>query len=1228
MINNTQSPTQAMTVQTRETATETPDQKTSAMPATLDTEKQTPDASINQRAISEAKTVDRPIVASLTFLNKLRKQAEKAGIEPAVFCRLNHHGILGKLFSEEPATTKDLCKLRLNALKEDIDATFSGYANWVNGRKSQATHMLIEMEAALKDADNNPFVFMNLLSQYETTFNKVSLRNILDAKFMMIDGAEKLDPLKVISEGTFISVEDALINFHSNKGRTLALKDNQNAEETIAKASLIHVLPGSKLTETSLLNTYIQTTPELIANMITTWINSQLLLAESFMIRCLANSALNMDTTATDVERMLSENEDLRHDITTEVSRLHTGRLYQELSAFDTESASAEALVEARQQCCAFDQLQAEFREELSASEIKQQQTSLKTKQVEIAAHMIHLLAISEAAKPTNKRLFLLKAPSIEQVAAKLASTELMTSTEKQLYQHMLTYMDALQSFKNTGDHASMTRMQQTRFDLLRTQQEKLIEEMNNQTAGHPDNTVLGSGHFETDMTLLENIHQVRQTTAKFRPVNTFLLPELPDNILRLGGNVIWRDERPLNDIKASLVHNHHLSQLGYGFNEELMAVCGGSKETFDQVCTGISSIASKTATEAKGLLAGKVGLFQAIGLGVNAYRGIQATFGETLKDVLKTAERNPTAFRRMCGDFAQLVPQLKILAGAGDTELNNMLDQISLRLSAESVASCFAGDEAVNLNETIDPASDMAKNLKRFQFFCDLSSGMLRGTAGLNTIKAAVTGSPLGLAGALFNIGTMVVTREAVNRMPAHEVRMLDKLFRYGPVYGWNAISPFDFAATTARGIAQNKGIIGSVTCAILAPYMKRVNALTEAIRNVYNHKPDAWAALALEGAKTTAVLAATLGVTCIAASTVCTPGLLGTVGCALTAGEMIASFSYGTARLISYLEDNHLWTHAAQSIEAFTTQYFSGNSKVAKSIRLRCQQEAASMVAGMKNMDAYQQQTSDLAARKLLRTHQDRVTNPQSYKDQVASFLLRNTSQRKEQVNELAQQVQVLELIEKNMNQATEISKSKTGLSELRTQLKALNITHQLPESGLVHFMLNLKQEITASIERQCGTDTPGTTTEQIEETLVSFQTEVMLGSVVRETMMLEDAQEVERIKTEAETELCRKATGNIARIEQQRIKLMYMEAMKQYIADKQVDGEEVTVDDLKKKDLETTLQTRVERMLAELRTVNGQRIARFETQVNALPIMQKLSEPSRDRIFTLTASTQPAG
>lgn len=1209
----TDSLTQTMTAQVQDTPVKTPETDSLYLSTTSS---MTPETSLKQRTASKAKAADSAIVAAFAFFTGLRNQAEAIGVELTVFCRLDRHGILGKLFSEDARTAKALCEMRLADLKEDLK-TFSDTANKFTGRKDKAAAMLAEMEEALTEAEDQPAAFLDLLAAYETEFNKISFLTILDARFMMIDGAEKFDLRTVTKEGSFVSVEDRMTEIMADLGRVSALEDAEATEATIAEAELIQVTPGSELTEEALLEVYIQNNPALVARMVTSWAVNELLAVETSINRGLAQSAIDMQPTAEAIHNMLKANEDLKNDIMVDISRLHTGRIFNELSAFEVETAPVEELLAARQQCLVFSQLQKGFKGELSASEIHEQKTELEAKQVAIAARMIQLYTASEAEKPAEQRLFWLNAPTPEQIKAKRSVTELMESTEKALYKNVLAYMDSREAFAKTGDNQCLTTMQQARFDMLRSQQYQLTEEMEAQIAGTPAATVLGNSEFHADMELLETIYQVRQTTAKYRPTGT-----LSENVLRLAGNVIWRDELTLNDIKAKLVHDFHLKQLGYSFKEEFMTVCGGCPETFNQVCTGIQSAANKTTETAKALASGKMGLFQAIGLGMEAYQGIQATFGETLKDVLTVAERNPVAFRRMCGDFAQLAPQLKLMVGA-NTELTSVIDQISYRLAAESAASCFAGDEAAHLNEEIDPNSDLAKNLKRFQFFCDLSAGMLKGATGLNVITSALSG-PAGIAKALFNVGTMIATREMINRMPADEVRMLDKLFRYGPIVGWTATSPFDVAARAARNIGQSKGIAGSIASAVFAPYIKRYNALTEAIMNVYNHKPGAWVELALESARTGAVIAATAGATCVAASALAIPGsVLATTGCVLTAAQTVATFSYGTAQLISYLEENNLWSRAAQGIEMFSAQYFSGNSKMAKSIRLKCQKEAATMVAGMEKMDAYQQEIIEKAACEMYRAHWGLVAHQQTHTARAESFLKQNQKKREQQAKELADKVQVLSLIEENLKKTTEISKSNEQLAELRQQLKDLGVDQRAPEAGLTHFMLNLRQEVTTAILRQCGTDKPGVTAEQIEATLAQFHREIMLGSVVRETLLTNDADKVTKATAAAKASHCKLVMESKAQIEQQRLELMYAEALKQLVEDRKAEDQELTTADLKKVDLEVVLQPRVERLYAELKAVNGQRVEQFKAQLQALPLMQKLSSVSRDRVFKAAAA-----
>ena len=1210
--------------QVQETPVKTPETDSLFMSATSSlTEKQSPETSLQQRTASEAKTAESAIVVAFAFLNELRKQAEAIAVDLAVFCRLDRHGILGKLFSEDARTAKArtakaLCEMRLADLKED-QKTFSDTANKFTGRKDKAADMLAEMEEALAEIDEQPATFLDLLAAYETEFNKVSFLTILDARFMMIDGATKFDLRTVTKEGTFVSVEERMKEITAELGRENAFDDAQATEAAIAEAELILVTPGSELTDEALLEVYIQNNPALIAHMVTSWAVNELLAVETSINRGLAQSAIDMQPTAEALHNMLNANEDLKNHIMVEISALHTGRIFNELSTFDVETASVEALLAARQQCLVFNQLQKGFEGEFSTSEVREQKDALEDKQIEIAARMIQLYTASEADKPADKRLFWLNAPTTGQVKAKLSGTELMESTEKALYKSIIAYMDAREAFGKTGNNKCLTTMQQARFDMLRSQQQKLVEEMEAQTAGTPAATVLGNGEFHADMALLETIYQVRQTTAKYRPVET-----TSENVLRIGANIIWRDELPLNEIKARLAHNYHLQQLGYSFSDEFMTLCGECPETFNQVRSGFETVASKTVEGIKALFTTKTGLFTVLGLSAEAYNSIQSTLGETLKEMLEVAESNPVAFRRMCGDFAQLVPQLKLMVGA-NTELTNVIDQLDYRLSAEAFAACATGDKFTQLDAEIDPTSKLAKNLKRFQFFCDLSSGLLKGATGINTITQALSG-PVGIARALFNIGTMVVTREMTNRMPADEVKMLHKLFRYGPVACWYTASPFEIAGNAVHNIGHNKGLAISIASAVFAPFIKRYNALSEAIMNVYNHKPGAWVELAFEGAKSAAVLAVATGATCVAASTISLSGsVLATTGAAASAAFAIYSVSHMAALFISNLEETTLLTRAFQGVDMFIGQQFSGNSKVARSIRLKCQAEAASVVAGMKKKDAYQQEIIEKTARALYAKYSELAHK--SHMDKAHSFLAQNKEKREQQAAELAKQVETLRIIEENLQKASEISKSNEQLAELRQQLKGLGIDQCAPEAGLAQFLLNLKQEMNASIMRQCGTDKPGVAAEQIEESLAIHQKEVMLGSVIREMLALEDADKgtnkVADVTAEAEKAHYKLVTEQMAKTEQQRLELMHTEALKQLIEDRKAEGQELTVSDLKKMDLEAALKHRVERQYAELKSVNGQRVEQFKAQLQALPLMQKLSASSRDRVFAAAAA-----
>ncbi|OED45851.1 hypothetical protein ACH42_04535 [Endozoicomonas sp. (ex Bugula neritina AB1)] len=1156
---------------------------------------------LHKRTTYSVSTPHKAVTGILRIINELRA---KAGSDLAIFTRLDANGMLGQLFATAPRETTEFCALYLTALEKDLNS-FSDLANKVNGRKTLAIKKLADLKTALDNIENSPREFFNLLNTYEKTFNKVSLQTMLDAHFMELSGSEHIKLLSVTQESTLNPFSEQLQRYHKELGDNTLSNAIKDAEAELNDQPIVNVQSGAPLTESTLLTSYIAADPAIIKGMIAGWASSALLQESSDVTRSQAKQALEMDATPEAIHNLLDSNEDLRHNIMVDISSIHIGRLYTKLKNFDVTSASNDALIEARTQCQVFDQLQAQFNEELSAAEVKVQQKNLNTMQVHIQARMIQLMTTSEASKPPEKRLFWLNVPDTDQVIAKLTGTELRESTEARLYKSIVAYMDALQAFKHSGGHLSLITLQQARFDLLLHQQNYQAEEMKSKL------TKAGYNDFDKDLALLKAIHACRQATAKYRPVMS-----KKDNAIHLLGNILWRDEEPFHDIVATLIHDKALNKLGYSFKEEFQAACSDCPEALSAFTNSLTTFISTAKTEITALLKSERSLFQILGLSREAYRALENSLIGTLRQMLVATERNPQLTRQALGDFAQMVPQLKKLFGLGNGELWDLLDQVSNRLSAESIASSFTGDHPSNLETDLATHPELARNLKRFQFFCDLASATLKGVTGLNAIKSALNG-PIGMLGALFNMGTMHTTREVINHMPADEVRRINELFINGPVFGWVTTSPFNTAAAAARRMGQNKTFASAATSALFAPFTRRWNALTEAIVNIYHHKPGAWAALAVESAKMGAVLAASIGVTCIIATTVCTTGPLGIVGCAFTLAEMAlmtATTGYGVARMIVNIEDSNMVFRTTEALATFYAQSFSENSSMTKGIRLRCEREAANMITSMKKQDAYQQQVSQLVAQCLFRNHWDKVNEQESHVAEVDSYLKQSEESRFEQAEALLKQVHILELITNHIDEANTIASDRTRLNVLRDELNTLGVGFLAPEAGLEHFLLNLKLSTQASLERQCGTTAPGDTADEIKNHLNNYQREVMLGNIVRETLTETHSPIIAETQAQIETAFYKGTTSRMASVEIKRVQQIIHNSIKEYISDREAaEGRQITAADLEETDLEKALSPKIERAMQQLHDVNTHWMESYKGQLRKLRGLSGLSESS---------------
>ncbi len=454
-------------------------------------------------------------------------------------------------------------------------------ANWFNGRKDEADKALTELEALLKEEDVDQDALIALLDEYETKFKKTSLKTILDARFLGIKASHDLNPSSVTGEGWSWTIQEALQQRMGEFSQNRWFEKDAEATQYVNEQPLITVQSGTDLTPARLLEIYLKKDPEFIGKLAVSFATNQAISDQSPANSQLAKAAIALKNTPEDITALIQSNEDLEHNMEVKVSLIHIGRIARDLQGLDIATASAERLFAAREQSKVFDQLQADFATDMSVSEVKRQEKELKAIQSGISARLIELFAESEAAKPAEQRMFWLKAPQAGQVITKLSTSELMESTETRLYRTTLGYIDTLQSFLSDKSPENLKTLQQCRFDLLRSQQDKLVAEIKGQISDSESQAVLGQNDYEKDIELLKSIHNCRQQTARYRPIDSQVNSQV-SNVLHLAGNVIWKDEQTLNEILANLAHDRALKQLGYSFKAEFQAVCGDSPKHTD----------------------------------------------------------------------------------------------------------------------------------------------------------------------------------------------------------------------------------------------------------------------------------------------------------------------------------------------------------------------------------------------------------------------------------------------------------------------------------------------------------------------------------------------------------------------------------------------------------------------------------------------------------------------
>ena len=1042
------------------------------------------------------------------LLNTFRQN----GMDAEVISMMPPYGILELILDECPESGFALLKGRLLALATDVEKNWWG----ITSSKPEARKKL---EALFSQLETHQYdTLLEGLLEFETLHGKAPFYHVLHECFVQ---NITTDPFKPESAGAYPPAESL--------AQSLQLK-KMNSQQALE--GLYLPPPGDWNKRSQLTETMTWKTPQIVHDLLLDrcssdindarkkmrsgqWQSRQQLQSLSNRLKFIAVMPCTPENLTEFIQN--PDHAEVREYLEVECRKLYFKQRYQYLVATELSELSIDELNDIEQQVGYMLALEGhtELPADFSAEILKQ------LRHFDHAIQLIRFMKL-EQEEPLSERTFMLKPPSTAHLMTKLNAGK--DDVETKLYRAIDHYSDHLKAYHKNPSYSFIVVYQQKHHDLRLAQEEQVMTETRAWIEQPDTPSVMTPGTYQENLKLLRVMDQALQETAPVRPVNSG-----KEAVMAVGYQVIWPDRKPLNDKLAELQHLKDLKAVGYSFREELLKTCEAIPGSTAGIMNRVSSIVQPAASQIQDWYSGKGSAWSILTGVQGSYAELERQASETLSGVLEIANRNPRLFRRLIGDSAQTIEQLKILVGARNAGL---VTQLQARLSAESAASYFAGDEA--LIEEFDYANnpDQAALLKQFQFLLNVSDLALKGSVALNffmdlssntagsrlgnvigltagTLIAGPAGGAVGwtvggfvgaIATATANATGAIAIREGVNQLDGRAVRALNRLINYGPAFA-HASSPMDELALIARGVAKKEGLARSVFNVCFNPILFRYNRLTEAIRAYNNREAGAFGRLAVEGAKCLIVLGGSAAAGALVAGSTFYGGLLavalwpiatsslGFIVTTLTAGNAIS-------RLLNYLDHTEALVHSAKDVYQYYQRLLPEGTDERARIEAHCMESSRRMMAKMTAQSPFKQYlretiTAEVANtywepwRQWLETEEDKhlVDSVNAGVEQEVSEFAES---RKELAEEILKQQKALMIFQTYKDRIDTLIKNRRTFNTFKRKLKEVGITPPEISRGIGYYIQDQLLEIPLAITRHCGTPNPGVTQSAIESTL----------------------------------------------------------------------------------------------------------------------------------------------
>lgn len=802
---------------------------------------------------------------------------EKQAADPiTVVANQPTHNILMIQFKEDPHGTRDLVKMRLDALDKDIEQTFSRFGN--KGAARQLHTQLLNWLAALdqrmaNDTDNTAKAedafaqLLNALREYEATFHKDSW---LDKATIAFIGVERLlnspldDELKaVIPEAQLIKGDIHLLNpdviTMDNVGRVLyndnALSDliakivNSYTRHTLdqryknqIKALNISNFPGHKQASDphQLTSHLVQNCGEAVHQILESAFlykskqtnskdqqEGRELLTR--LAQCKGDSAATLE--------LITETPGLLDYISQEFQGRYidaaTANLQKEvdITLQNDGNAKPEQITKLRH---SFQELQ-KLARTLGRTEDKLEELS----------QGIDRIAYTPLYRIITSRTY--KGEQVWFLEQNISLDEVIQAGKKITNDAMAKEIRALKVFIEhpEGDDVQAIRKHLVAKDtLLSHQQEYIIAQAQ-----------ANLGKNEAFQDALITARKIERRRPPYQLIAEDSTPQ--QRAIRAGRAVLTPNSQPLEQRLQTLTLEHELALDGYDFNEEIYnlfaSLPGIYQNTEDARAEGRREAQRLMASYRIGNLSMAGLITGMLGAGFEVRNAFIQQFREILTGAAALGQIDPATLRAISGKFNQT---LSILANSASAtpKLFALFHETHARIAGEAQAQYFieaVGDNnaKLHLEQLTDAERTAVRRLMAINSL--LTASIYTPTCVEGAINVALGGAnPLNMAWTTASTAAKVFTTyligNKVNTMSGTDVKIANStldILTDGPTMAASRQSMMARSADMLAGLATGRSLTDvTVSSGILYPFKVLFKGVVDAFKDVINRKPGAW--------------------------------------------------------------------------------------------------------------------------------------------------------------------------------------------------------------------------------------------------------------------------------------------------------------------------------------------------------------------------------------------------